>query len=179
MNSSLGLGLGLPPPPPPQHPTTARSPGSGSANSPSFPHRRGLPPPIHTASSFGQGAGLQQQATASPYSYTPTAPPSANSPYAAASYSPSAFSVAPQNTESLRQLRSPSAGMEYNPQQWSSQPTGIQFRTRGVGASSGLTIPTGRGVALDDAGSEFLYFLYCVRTIGDSEYGQTGPQELG
>lgn len=147
MNSSL------PPPPPLQHPTTARSPGSGSANSPSFPHRRGLPPPIHTAHSFGQGQ--QAATTASPYSYTPTAPPSAtNSPYAAASYSPSAFSVVPQNTESPRQLRSPSAGMEYNPQQWSSQPTGIQFRTRGVGASSGLTIPTGRGVALDDAGSE-------------------------
>ncbi|QDS75183.1 hypothetical protein FKW77_008523 [Venturia effusa] len=150
MNTSLPL-----PPPPPQHqyPTTARLPGSGNANSPSFLHRRDLPPPIHTNHSLGQGAGLQQQAVASPYSYTPTAPTS-TSPYAAANYSPSAFSIVapPLNTESPRQARSPSAGMEYNPQQWTSQPTGVQFRTRGAGASSGLTIPTGRGVALDDAG---------------------------
>lgn len=147
MNSSLPL----PPPPPPRSP--------GSANSPSFTHRRGIPPQSITTT-LGYGGGGQ---TASPYSYTPTA--SANSPYASANYSPSAF-VSPTNahsgaiphTESPRILRSPSAGMEYNPQQWSSQPTGIQFRARGVGGASGLTIPTGRGVALDESGRE-LYFL--------------------
>jgi hypothetical protein len=124
----------LPPPPPPRSP--------GSANSGSFPHRH---VPLQSITTSLSGGG-QYPSASSPYtSYTPTA----NSPYASASYSPSSYPTG-AHTESPRTLRSPSTSMEYNPQQWTSQPTGIQFRTRGLGSS--LTIPTSR--ALDDSGRE-------------------------